>query len=207
MLSFGAFSKEYNVPRTSVYDIMNKLKDDNIELYNKYVDSTTGTNKLNKNGIQYILDVRGSNTVETRTVQPFVHKKIPNEQPKEKKVIITDQSDKEIISLLKKELSNKEEQLKTKDKQLDVKDVQLNTRDNQIATLQKNYDDMAKQLKETNDHLIEMNKNQQALMNQLQQTNLLDKIEQHKDNDRTEVYESSDAAVQPKKGFWKRLFS
>lgn len=69
LMSFGEFSKQYHVPRASVYALMKEVEKQQDDEYQRYVDTSSGTKKLTAEGIQYILMTRGLDVVETSARQ------------------------------------------------------------------------------------------------------------------------------------------
>lgn len=118
----------------------------------------------------------------------------------------------------------KEEKVQEKSSEhltLEILRQELDTRNRQFDTLQESYNELASSMEQTNQRLFELNQNQQILMNQLQQTTLLDNLKQYTDKDGTtlldevnvdetpeEVTETTPETTEeePKKGFWARLF-
>lgn len=187
MLTFGKFSKQYNVPRASVYSIMNDLEERNIDLYNECVDSSTGTKKLTDVGIQYILELRGiTSSSETLERQKSDNFNTINVQDSDKDVLMA-------IDLLKKE---------------------LDTRNRQFDILQDNYNKLAEGFKESNETLAELTKNQQLLTKQLQDNNLYIESLKHSQDKSDTVQEEKETILdneevdnkQKKKSFFSRLF-
>lgn len=175
-MTFGQFSKKYDIPRATVYSIMNKLKDADIDRFETYVEQHQNTNHLNDLGIAYILKERGLDNVETESEQV-------NRQAVEQ---FDKNSDRIAIDILRQELD-------TRNKQFDI--------------LQENYNDLANKMEQTNERLFELNKNQQLLMNQLQQVNLLDNVERYENNNETDNEQFLNNEETQKKGFFARLFS
>lgn len=184
MISFSKFAKEYKIPRSSVYDIVDRLKEEDIKLYERCVVESDKRKELTSEGVDYVLRVRGVSADDINKSYKDNDRQEKNNSTKSTDTV----SDSEIIETLK-------HQLNIKDKQLENKDIQINT-------LQNNYDSVVKQLKDTNDQLIEISKNQQFLTNQLQNYNMIDKLGQQP----TGNYKEVDNSDRKKKGFWKRLF-
>lgn len=185
MISFSNFAKEYKIPRSSIYDIVDRLKNDDIELYNRCVVESGRRKELTDEGIEYVLAARGISLSDVEK-----HSNDNNRQDIPTITATTSTlSEKEIIDML--------------NQQLNIKDKQLENKDRQIDTLQNNYDSVVNQLKHTNDQLIEISKNQQFLTNQLQNSNMIDKIEKQSVAGKTTTDKQN---TENKKGFWKKFF-
>lgn len=178
MITFGKFAKEYNVPRASVYSIMSDLEKNDINRYNQLVDASSGTKKLNEEGIAYILEIRGIDIKETSqdNVQTTSKQKQDND------VLIA-------IELLRSELETRNRQFDTlQDNYNDLARNMSRTND-MLAELTKNQQLLTKQLQDKELYIDSLKHSQ-------------DNVQTVQDNQET----VSDNDIQDKKSFWSRWF-
>lgn len=178
MITFGKFAKEYNIPRASVYSIMSDLEKKDINRYNQLVDASSGTKKLNEEGVAYILEVRGIDTKET--TQDNVQ--TTSKQKQDNDVLIA-------IELLRSELETRNRQFDTlQDNYNDLARNMSRTND-MLAELTKNQQLLTKQLQDKDLYIDSLRHSQ-------------NNVKTVQDNQET----VSDNDIQDKKSFWSRWF-
>lgn len=176
-MTFGKLAKEYNIPRASVYSIMSDLEKTDINRYNQLVDSSSGTKKLNEEGIAYILKIRGIDAKETSqdSVQTTYKQKQDND------VLIA-------IELLRSELETRNRQFDTlQDNYNDLARNMSRTND-MLAELTKNQQLLTKQLQDKELYIDSLKHSQ-------------DNVETVQEEKETTLDDKPD-----KKGFWSKIF-
>lgn len=180
-MTFSEVSKQYNIPRSSVYAIFNKLQKEDVDKYNQFVSTVQDRQVLDSAGIAYLLDIRGINQDEP----------VENRQPLDNS-LDSESRDKEedLISYLRQELDDKKKQ---------------------YDALYEDHAKLVVSMQQSNENLYELAKNQQILQRELQQYKQLEfkeetSLDTNKTTDRQGETDNLDTKNK-KKSFWQRLFS
>lgn len=205
-MTFSEVSKHYNIPRSSVYSVFNKLQKENPDMYNKFISSVQDRQVIDSNGIQYLLDTRRSSNDYIVQDRQVLDSSLDNELDADFK------KENDLISYFKKELEDKKKE---------------------YNDLYENHAKLVVSMQKSNENLYELTKNQQILQRELQQLKKIEfKIETPLDTDKTTFRQDSvqsetrdlaeklaemelenltllsriDSLENSKKGFWMRVF-